>query len=433
MMNPINVQIAEFVGTSVGSRTKWDRTGNRKLAKQVFVARLIYKDTSGKRRERTKEFLRRRDAEDHIRQLRVQFERSEGRELDADKMTFNDLVDHYEKHYARPAEYAGERKIAGLRSLKPVQGYLRTLRKHFGSLRLKKINYGTLRDFRSVRVQTPVVIERSVKRPLTDAEKLENKTRKRTAVTKVREERPRKVASVNRELTTLRHILAIAETEGWIAKSPFKNGPSLIHASAETVRQRVLTREEETRLLAVCDCDERKQLKAIIICLLDTGIRFGELTTLTWDRVDLARNVINIKALNTKTAKPKTVAITARLRAEITQLWESQSLQDRAGILTNPDLVFGIKNNVKGSWTTARNLAGIPDVRLHDLRHTFGTRLNHLGFSPASIARSLGHQQISTTYRYINADDEMIDAVRLAVENFQVPFSEQSEEDELIN
>jgi len=185
------------------------------------------------------------------------------------------------------------------------------------------------------------------------------------------------------------------------------------------MRQRILSREEEHRLLAVCDCDERRRLKSIIICLLDTGIRFNELITLTWEGVDLARDEINVKAFNTKTAKPKTVAITARLKDELLRLWAARKPADGADDVSDGDRVFGIKSNVTSSWTTARKLAGIEDVRLHDLRHTFGTRLNQLGLSQASIARSLGHQQLSTTYRYINADETPLAAVRSAMEGFQ--------------
>ena len=408
----------ELLTGSVTQRSKWDRGANKKLSKKVYVARMIFLDGTGKKRERTKEFLKKKDAEDHIRQECAKFERSNGREFEAEKMTFCDLADHYEKYYAKVAEYSDERKIGGLRSLAPVLGYLKVLREHFGKFKLTKINYGMLREYRDLRLKTPVTKTIKIKVPLTSEERKNLKTRKLFRTDYQESQRPRKIASVNRELTTLRHMLNIAETEGWIPKNPFRNGTGLIHVSAETMRQRILSREEEQRLLAVCNCDERRRLRAIIICLLDTGMRFSEVTTLTWNCVDFNMGVLNIKAFNTKTAKTKTVAITSRLRSELVRLWEARRPTEGANDVDPSDRVFGIRSNVKSSWTTARRLAGLEEVRLHDLRHTFGTRLNQLGLSQASIARSLGHQQLSTTYRYINADESLIESVRTALENF---------------
>lgn len=424
--------MTELMSTSVTQRSKWDRKANKKLSKKVYVARLIYRDASGKKREKTKEFTTRRLAEDHLREQELKFNRSGGREFDAETMTFNDLADHYEKYYAKEAEYSEDRKIGGLRSLAPVQGYLKVLRERLGRLKLAKITYSVIREYQSVRLKTPVVKETRVKVPLSREERRKLGTRKQHRIEYKEVSRPRKIASVNRELTTLRHMLNIAETEGWIPKNPFKNGQSLIHVSAETMRQRILSRDEEQRLLSVCDCDERRHVRSIIICLLDTGMRFNELRTLTWDRVDFDRGVINIKAFNTKTAKPKTVAISSRLMKELVMLWEARSPDVGSKAVSPDQLVFGIRSNIKSSWTTARRLAGLEDIRLHDLRHTFGTRLNHLGLSQATIARTLGHQQISTTYRYINADESLIETVRSAVDQFHSEDS-YTNNSELVN
>lgn len=421
-----------LISSSVSRRTKWDRATKKKLSKTVYLSRLIFKDASGKRRERTKEFLRKRDAEDHAREQRLKFERTAGRELDADRMTFNDLALHYEKHYAKEAEYSHDRKVSGLRSLGPVKTYLSTLKDELGGVRLSDVTYSVIREYRSKRLRTPVTLRRKLRVLLTDEERKLLGTKKKYGTKETFEQRPRKVASVNRELTTLRHMLSIAESEGWIPKNPFRNGKGLIEVSAEDMRQRILSREEEIRLLEVCDCERRSRLRSIIICLLDTGMRFKELTTLKWDGVDLDRNVINIKAFNTKTAKPKTVAISARLRLELLRLrdeFEDERILRTSG---TEDLVFGIRSNVKTSWTTARRLAGLEDVRLHDLRHTFATRLNQLGLSQASIARSLGHQQISTTYRYTNSDETLIQTVKHAIDGFHGgPRAEVKKSDEM--
>lgn len=412
----------QLLSTSVSGRTKWDRKTNKKLCRRIYVARLIYLDATGKKREKTKEFPKKKDADDYIREQEHKFKRSGGREIEAEKMTFDDLADFYEKHYAKVAEYAEDRKITGLRSLKPVQGYIRTLRTRFGKVKLNKLTHGHIRDFRAERLNTPVVTTIKISVPLSEEERTKLGTRKRSRIEYEQRETNRKIASVNRELMTFRRIFNVAQSEGWIAKNPFQSGPSLISMADEKMRTRVLTVAEENRLLEACDCEERWHLKAIIVCLLDTGLRLNEALTLTWQGVDPDGRLIHITAFNSKTAKPKTVIISPRLRLELFRLRDNQSIfRDSKGLIEN-DRVFGVENNVNRSWRTARKLAGLEDVRLHDLRHTFGTRLNRSGFTQADIARLLGHQQVHTTFRYTNAGEELLERV----ERFHVPaFGEE--------
>ena len=407
-------RVTELLATTVGTRTKWDRKNGRKLARKVYVARFFYLDEKGNKREKSKEFLRMKEAEDYIRELRKKYERSNGSEIGADKMTFNDLADYYEKHYAVAAEYAEDRKVSGLRSLKPVQGYIRTLRSRFGNVKLGKLSHSDLREFRAERLKTPVV--RTEKISVTIAEK-DRIGRKRTRVESRQKETPRKIASVNRELMSMRRMLNVAVAEGWIIRNPFNAGHSLINMSNEAIRTRTLSVEEEKRLLEVCECDERRHLKAIVICLLDTGLRFNEAITLTLGGVDLSSELIHIKAFNSKTAKPKTVPISKRLRGELERLRTEHQFLTGGDEDATGDLVFGIKSNVSGSWSTARKLAGIADLRLHDLRHTFGTRLDRSGFTQAQIARLLGHQQVHTTFRYTNPDGDLLLKVKRSLDS----------------
>ncbi|MGD9590612.1 MAG: tyrosine-type recombinase/integrase [Pyrinomonadaceae bacterium] len=411
-------KLIELKASSVSERTKWNRKAGKKLAKKLYVARLFYIDETGSKRERSKEFQKRKDADDYVRQQRQKFERSGGAEIVAENMTFNDLADHYLDHYAKKVEYAEGRKIAGLRSLAPVLGYIETLRTRFGKRKLKSLTYGDIRDFRSERLKAPVIKNVKLFVPLTPEERKALATRKKNRIEYVERSSPRKIASVNRELMTLRRMLNIAVTEGWIPRSPLTAGPSLINMADETMRTRVLTPDEEVRLLEVCDCDERRHLRSIVVCLLDTGLRFSEAITLTWDNVDLAEDLIQISAFNSKTAKPKTVPISSRLRKELERLWIEQRTLIDARSDRSSHRVFGIESNVNRSWRTARRLAGLEGVRIHDLRHTFGTRLDRSGFTQAQIARMLGHQQVHTTFRYTNPDHDLLRDVRAAVESF---------------
>lgn len=410
-------RLVELLSTSVGIRTKWNRTTRKRLARKGYVARLFYRNASGKRVERSKEFQTRRGAEDYVRDRQNRFKTAGGRAVNAERMTFNDLARHYEEHYAKEAEYVGERKVSGLRSIKPVLGYIQTLHDRFGDMKLSAITYGDIRGFRADRLKTPVMKVIKIQVPLTPKEREEVGGRKRYRYQNETHKTPRCVASVNRELMTLRRMLNVAVTEGWLLRNPINAGPSLINMSDERMRTRVLSVEEEEQLLCACNVPERLHLRALVICLLDSGLRLNEALTLTWANVDLDNGVIHVTAFNSKTARPKSLPISRRLAQELTRLREERNtFHDVLKGKEKDGLVFGIKNNVNRSWRTAKRLANLQDLRLHDLRHTFGTRMDRKGFTQAQIARLLGHQQVHTTYRYTNPDKELLEDVRAVLD-----------------
>jgi integrase len=148
----------------------------------------------------------------------------------------------------------------------------------------------------------------------------------------------RTIASVNRELELMRAMMRFAKRQGYVTRSPFEMGAPLISKADESRRERVLTHEEERRLLAACearvvtyerqgkkivaadDGARRRHLKPLIITALDTAMRRGELLKLRWRDVDFMDGVITITAMNSKTARARRVAMTLRLRAELEQL-----------------------------------------------------------------------------------------------------------------
>jgi integrase len=140
----------------------------------------------------------------------------------------------------------------------------------------------------------------------------EEKTRQR--------ETPRSITSVNRELEQLRAILNFAHREGWILRNPFQAGRAIISKADEEVRERVLTEDEETRLLAA-GVGPRAHLKAIIICALDTGMRRGEIFKLKWADVHLQEGIITIRKMTTKTGQARVCGITPRLKEALELQW----------------------------------------------------------------------------------------------------------------
>ncbi len=124
--------------------------------------------------------------------------------------------------------------------------------------------------------------------------------------------------------------------------------------------------------------DQRSHLKVIIVCAVDTGMRAGELFSLTWKDVDLEKGIITIAALNTKTLQSRQIAITTRLGILLEDQKRASKETDRT--------VFGL-TTVKRSFDTLRHQCGLDDLRFHDLRHTAATRLIQQGIPLQEVGR----------------------------------------------
>ena len=227
----------------------------------------------------------------------------------------------------------------------------------------------------------------------------------------------------------------IAVREGWINKNPFNAGEPLIVVSFERRRDRILTLDEEKRLLEACDSHPyRRHLKALLKFLLDTGCRKSEALKLRWRSVCFATRIITIEGMTTKTLESRQVAMTGRLHKELTALRDSSGGDQEA-------TVFGISSNVKNSSGSVCRVAGIKyggvdGVTLHSLRHTAATRLVKGGLSLQLAGRLLGHSQPQTTYRYLSADTETAAQAAAILEGFQtrkLQVEQRAEPSELVN
>jgi integrase len=307
------------------------------------------------------------------------------------------------------------------------------LREHFGRRKLRSISYGDIEKFKSERLQTPT-------KP--DIARHERELKDNPAAELIS---TRTLATAHRELALLRAILRVAWREGWIPKSPFDAGKPLITVADEKKRERILTRDEETRLLNACDApmtltytrlgkqitaqvsvNMREHLKPILICALDTGMRHGEMLKLCWRDVDFEKGIITVAAFNTKTMRERHVAMTTRLTLILQKLFEMSP--------KDPDaLVFNIRDNVSKSYTAVRRIAGLPDVRFHDLRHTAATRLVQGHLPLAEVGRILGHTTPATTYRYVNANIETALRAAAALDAFHAETYLASNDSVMIN
>jgi len=227
----------------------------------------------------------------------------------------------------------------------------------------------------------------------------------------------------------LRRLLNIADRNSWIAKNPFRLGDPLINVADESKRERTLSREEETKLLAACT-GRRAHLRPIVIAGLDTGCRMGELLKMKWGELNFDEGVITIRAFNTKTMRERQVSMTTRLKLELESL--------RKGREDLEALVFGIQREIRHGFKSACEKAGLKGVTFYALRHTAASRLVSLHIPLAEVGKVLGHTTPSTTYRYyLNPTLETVRRAAAALDSFnaeQQPTQETvSEAPEMVN
>jgi integrase len=205
-------------------------------------------------------------------------------------------------------------------------------------------------------------------------------------------------------------MLIYSKQEGWIQDNPFDRG-GLISKADEARRKRVLSFDEEQRLLDACT-DKRSHIKTLLVCAIDTGLRRGELLSLRWADADLVNRIISVRALNTKTLTARTVPISDRLAIELERLREDAT--DDSHLFTVVDIRKAFYNSCK--------TAGLSGLRFHDLRATTASRLIGAGLPLEEVAKILGHTVLNTTYQhYTRINSETLDRAREALNKLNGP------------
>lgn len=218
-------------------------------------------------------------------------------------------------------------------------------------------------------------------------------------------------AQANRALAVLSHVFSMACTWGVLPEG--SNPCQHVKRFRETKRSRYLTTEELARLgkaLGVLETQGEQEeptqkgqkkprrkksyadaVRAVRLLLL-TGCRLNEILTLRWDDVDIERRLLHLRDAK---AGPRDVPLGA---AAVTLLKAAPHKNEWVipGRLPGTHLV-----NLSKFWhEQVLPLAGLPGVRLHDLRHTVGATGASAGFSMLIVGTVLGHRQVATTERY---------------------------------
>jgi len=210
-------------------------------------------------------------------------------------------------------------------------------------------------------------------------------------------------ATANIALALLRAMFNRAiEWELFNDKNPTANIPKY----AEISRDRFLYGDELQRFLKAISEMESEIMRDFFIMLLATGARRGNVQEMRWDDINLDAKIWRVP--DSKNGEPYQIALASPALDILTRRREIESGE---WVFSTPSK-SGHLEEPKRAWSMLLKSAGIDNLRMHDLRRTFGSFMAAQGASLQMIGKALGHKSQEATLVYARLN---LDPVRQAV------------------
>lgn len=201
----------------------------------------------------------------------------------------------------------------------------------------------------------------------------------------------------NKVLNILRHMFSKA-VEWEMVEAETLQRVRKVKLFREDKRLRFLSIEEAQGLVSVCD----DHLRPIVVTALNSGMRKGEIFKLQWSKVDLQHGFVLLG--KTKNGERREIPINDSLKAVFQRLprriVEKKGQKELVPYVFHDPKTLKPYTDLKRSFATALERAGITDFHFHDLRHTFASQLIMAGVDLVAVKELLGHKDIKMTLRY---------------------------------
>lgn len=225
------------------------------------------------------------------------------------------------------------------------------------------------------------------------------------------------VATIKSKVSCLMTALKLVQPKGWLKALP------LIPPIGDTDNRRLrwLKDDEEALLLKACECFRRPVIadvmKDVVVFLIDTGARVGELVRVRSEAVSKRGNVTYVEFFDRKGGDDLRIPLTSRARDALARLLGNAYWLKRVrGATENAKRLTSAQNWLTQRFEDVRTAAKMPDVTAHTLRHTCASRLVQKGISIYKVQKFLGHKDIRMTERYSHLAPSDLDDVARALE-----------------
>ncbi len=200
-------------------------------------------------------------------------------------------------------------------------------------------------------------------------------------------------ASINHHAKLSRRMLNLAVEWQMLEKNPLNRIALLFE---DNKIERYMNEAELERLLAVLKSGDYGTVALVAVWLLSTGARCGEALKAQYSQIDVANRVWRLPASNTKARKVRAVPLNDSALDVLKQLGEPRT----EGFLFVNKRTEKPYVTIMKTWTKIRTKAGLPKLRIHDLRHQYASFLVNAGRSLFEVQSILGHSSPSVTQRY---------------------------------
>lgn len=212
-------------------------------------------------------------------------------------------------------------------------------------------------------------------------------------------------ATADHHIKLLRHMLNLAVEWKMLKENPIAR---IRLFNPDNKVEVLLSDEQLDRLVKVLETDRNRTVSDIALYLLSTGARLSEALAAKWVDIDLERSTWKVLASNAKSKKARTVP----LNDSAVMVLKRQKTRDKHDhVFVNPQTNKPYTTMMK-VWDRLRKQAGMPTLRIHDLRHTFASLLVANDRTLYQVQTILGHSDPKVTMRYAKYKPE--DLVRAA-------------------
>jgi integrase len=220
-----------------------------------------------------------------------------------------------------------------------------------------------------------------------------------------------KASTVNQKLAVLHRVFSLAVENGFLSQNPVGNVKRLRESQG---RERIMGYDEEEAIREAMQEVRYHELRLFFEVANNTGMRAVEITGLAVAEVDFSKAEIRLPYWRTKEGKDKTIP----LNSTVLELLRNAVAERES------DRVFSYSyGHMAELWREVCRKAKVVDLHIHDLRHTFASRLLERGERETDINKILGHSKLRMTSKYLHS---AADSGRRAVETLsQIRHTEQ--------